>query len=74
MGQKYKTYMPPEEIEKDEFETLLVRLAQDGREDDAIFIDKAYKEDTNSAPTLYRLQWPAEITGIKTQKWCFKVL
>ncbi|KAK3084548.1 hypothetical protein FSP39_015171 [Pinctada imbricata] len=69
MGQKYRTFVPTEEIDKLEFETILVQLAEEGREDDAILVDKAYKEDTNSTPTVYRLQKPHDTSEDVQSKW-----
>lgn len=49
-------WYPPMEVEKDEYETLLEFLASCGFEDEAMFVDRYYKEDKNGPTSYYHLQ------------------
>lgn len=56
-------WYPPMEVEKDEYETLLEFLASCGFEDEAMFVDRYYKEDKNGPTTYYHLQVDLQQSG-----------
>lgn len=57
-------WYPPMEVEKDEYETLLEFLASCGFEDEALFVDRYYKEDKNGPTSYYHLQVDLQQSGI----------
>lgn len=56
-------WYPPMEVEKDEYETLLEFLASCGFEDEAMFVDRYYKEDKNGPTSYYHLQVDLQQSG-----------
>lgn len=62
-------WYPPMEVEKDEYETLLEFLASCGFEDEAMFVDRYYKEDKNGPTSYYHLQVDLQQSGIFKRKF-----
>ncbi|XP_062617256.1 NACHT and WD repeat domain-containing protein 2-like [Saccostrea cucullata] len=56
LSEDEEVWYPPLEVEKDEYETLLEFLASCGFEEEALFVDRYYKEDKNGPTSYYYLQ------------------